>query len=574
MITSIIVMCILVFLAISVKGNFYKTLGQYLPSGFVVLSIDDAKFSKCPADLSSENCWVITLSQNRLGQHLKGYLKSDDIKEYAGKEPESDLIIDMTLDKQACEYQIKPSGTREEDFDDSISLSTPMVYRLSINKWTSLFCRESDILKHCKNPIKINGKPAWFRTAFQCGCIDIEKSTGAIAYKTIESPYVHTISTISVNKDGNIKTATVDTKSSIQQKIGGVAYIVWDGYLVDRVCPTKEPYYAFYDNGWHVGDSTAYENYKTAAMILFSKLSVDKNGRIYGDVESFVNKFNIYADNALKEVSFGSIDNPMKMDGAYIVHDLEYPVYNPVYTLYVDADYWLKIYQPIGVPKIIDVYSQRFKTTGKIIAIVKNEGEGEQFSFYAICDHPFSPEPTKTVYINKDDVKTLELEITANTNKPVEKNCNFCVEGVGGKVCKKVKVAADPYTVCTPNSLMCIYKNGFWHVEQCNEYGSGSEVVRTCAYDEVCENGQCKKKPSCNHNGVCEKNLGENEISCPSDCVGFDSGLDKIGLDKIIGIFKGVIKIIIFIIISVLVIMFIVFIYKTFKFFKKVILGG
>ena len=54
-------------------------------------------------------------------------------------------------------------------------------------------------------------------------------------------------------------------------------------------------------------------------------------------------------------------------------------------------------------------------------------------------------------------------------------------------------------------------------------YCFGGKVMykyHTC--DMSCQNGACVKGPNpppvCNHNGVCEKNLGENEVSCPSDC--------------------------------------------------------
>ena len=479
-------------------------------SGFATLSLDKADFSVCPSDLTSTECWVLTVAQGNLAQYVEGYITKAQIKEKAGKEPESNLKIDITYGEQSCEYVIKPSDILEEN------PYNPMVSYLTKKTWTALWYSDDDAKKHCKNPLTDSkGNIVWGHegiTGFWC--IDVETKTGAIAYKSIESPYVHTKATIEVTKNGDTKKIEIDTNGNIRERDeSGVVYVVWQGYLPKQVCPSKEPYYAFYKDGrWHIGYASNYENYK---LILASQLP-----HISENPDAVIEAINAAAEAALEEASFGTIENATELRSGIIKVSLPSFVSVPVYTFYISAD-WLRVVQPYGEPEITSVKYTHHYTTGKIYVTVKNVGdERDTFTVYAICDPPFEPtrEQEKTIY--PGDEKTFVLEVSADTDRPVERYCTVYAESTKSVVSEKVRVKADPYRYCTPNEIYCSVENGRDVVVKCNEYGTAETVIEWCGPNERCVDGKCVPIGGgyCNNNGLCEPWLGENYKTCPSDC--------------------------------------------------------
>jgi len=481
--------------------------------GFATLSLDRADFSVCPSDLTSTECWILTVAQGNLAQYVEGYITKEQIKEKAGEEPESDLKIDITYGEQSCEYVIKPSDILEE------SPYNPMVSYLTKRTWNALWYSDDDAKKHCKNPLTDSkGNIIWGHeglTGFWC--IDVETKTGAIAYKSIESPYVHTRATIEVTKNGDTKKIEIDTNGNIRERDeSGVVYVVWQGYLLRQSCPTKEPYYAFYKDGrWHIGYASNYENYK---HILASQLPYIYDGS--PRLDTAIEAINKAAEMALEEARFGVIENATELRNGVIKVELPSFVSVPVYTFYISAD-WLKVVQPYGEPEITSVKYTYHYTTGTIYVTVKNVGnERDTFTVYAICDPPFEPtkEQEKTIY--PGDEKTFVLEVSADTDRPITKYCTVYAESTKTTVSERVRVSADPYRYCKPNERYCSVENGRDVVVECNEYGTAEEIVEWCGPNEKCVDGKCVPRGGgyCNYNGLCEPWLGESYATCPSDC--------------------------------------------------------
>lgn len=458
--------------------------GVYSVTGGTVMSIDEADF-RSSSDFFDGDTWIVTMSQGGMAQSITGDVESDDLEERTGAKSERDFSVDITKSKQKCSYAInKEDGAKP-------------VYDYYLNEWKCYTNpTEEEIVSRCGSDHLVSGQHTQFSSEDKCYCVGKTKMTGGIAERTIENPYVRTISTIEVSNGDNTVSEQFDTQGKIKGYVGENTYVTWDGYLGRDVCPTSDPYYGFYYNGqWRVGSATNYENYKDTVDQLQTCDScwVDQES-----ADDSISTLKSVSQNARETKDFGDIRNAWEQDSAVIEEEMDSPVEIPVWTFYINSD-WLGVYQPIGEPKFTDARSPKFKASaeGNIIFDLKNVGDGrDTFDVYAECDEPFRmAENTKSYTLETGETVSGYLSIAADTDESVTADCDLYAQGVENSDRTTVEVSVDPQQVCEPGAKECA--NG--DIQICNEEGSGYEVFEECGSGETCSydsTGQayCKDK--------------------------------------------------------------------------------
>ena len=475
--------------AIMLIGTAKFNWGLFQLFGWTTLTLTKASFTSSDPFFNDE-VWILTVAQGGLGQHAIGTIDNEEIGELSGKKPANDLKITIDYSKFSWEYPI------------IVDYASMPIYRYTFKKWTNwnpFYGGEqllNDVKANCPN-YRWYGK---FPMSFDYFCINEEQITSYVGY--FDNCNFHAISTITVEAKGQRYSETIDTKGKVSTKVGPYVYVVWNGNLLKQNCYSQQPYKPFYANGWKIGSAQYYEDYKNKYDFFVSMMGISKannNPPSEATIISMINEVNRKADRFVYSTqSFygGQIKNPYDVSKAYLEVGVGSDVQVPVYTFYVKAD-WLGLYQPTAIPQILDAKGTMFKSGewGNLYVKFKNVGDRGNFEVYAICESPINVlDTTKTVGLDSGEIATAYIRVGANVNQRYDKYCTIYVKSLGNVDSRRVLVTVDPQKVCNPGMTIC--ENNV--VKQCNEFGSGYNIIETCGANEYCTyvNGQaqCVKK--------------------------------------------------------------------------------
>jgi hypothetical protein len=467
-----------------------------LPSGWTTLSLTQAQFTSTAPGGLQPPVWILTVTQGGLAQSAQGFIDNDQVGAMSGTKPQYDLQINMNWDKMSWEYPIRVSYS-----------STPVkTYQLITWDDWRLVCFESDIRAKCGDNYYASGKFPWSATCF---CIKEKQETSYMGY--LDNCNIHSISTISLNAKGQTYSAKIDTKGQISNNVGPYAYVVWNGNLVKQNCPSQSPYVPFYQNGWKLGDSYYYNDYKQYYNDLIEYMAQANNNGNWDrqTLETKINFVNSKATQFLtnikqilnKDGQTGAIIDSFNTDNAYVDLPVSSDVQVPVYTIYVSAS-WLGIYQPQPKPQILEARGTNFKTGeyGFLYVKFQNVGDSGNFEIWAECKSPINVlDTTKTIGVNAGSVGETYIKVGGNINTRTCDYCTIKVKGAGTNNVdsRSVQVCIDPQYVCNPGDTMC--SSDLTRIEKCNQAGSGWDIVKYCSENEYCSyvNGQ----PTCVQKG-------------------------------------------------------------------------
>lgn len=459
-------------------------------TGFTTLSLSQADYSmsSCtPENFFCGKLWTLTVAQGGMGQKAIGTIAAADIEVKSGTKPDRNLAIEITYSEQSCEYPIQKS-------------SDPQILQYFTHGYPEtpgIGCTQPEAEKVCRSTgfssMVFYGKLAPYSGTIEgqpCFCVLAESRTGAIGY--LDNPGVRTVADIEVSNGDAVDTARMDTQGSSRGGIGSNVYYTWNGDLIKDSCASQSPYYAFYRNGeWRIGSNTNLLLYRASAGDIGNDLSgicrvglgLPPDSCTSTAINNLVNSNNQKSNAALVEQYFGDRVSPTSILGAAVKRDLPSFVQIPVYTFYVKAD-WLGIYQPDPDIRITGAVSQKFKTNGEVIVTLFNYGETANAEVWVECPLPFKMiGNNKQVTVWQGSQETVNIPVNVDTDQPVEKVCTAKSNDGFHTSEFSVILKADPEAQCTPFRKSCEYQR----IVQCNQYGSGTSVIKECASNEVCK---------------------------------------------------------------------------------------
>lgn len=452
-------------------------LAQF-PTGWTTLSLSQAIFQSSNPFFTGK-VWVLTVAQGGMGQHAVGTISKEDIKSKSGVQPKNDLKIEITYSKAAWEYPIKVDYTSTPVYHFEIYTTQSWNPLFDYKRWAKETCGKSDTDIYYG---KIGGLPPTY------WCIEGKRKTSYIG--TIDNCNFHFISKIKVSAGGESYEKTIDSKNRISTYIGPYVYVIWNGNLIKSSCPATDTYLPFYSNGWKLGYKNYYDNYKAKYNYFTSQMNKivgESKSYTLNELKNMINDVNSWGDKFVTtKAYFGTIENSADTSKAYISLPVSSDVQVPTYTFYVKAS-WLGIYQPTPKPVIVDAKGTKFKSGeyGYLYAKIRNDGEKGNIVVWAKCQSPINVlDTSKTYTLNSGETITSYIRVGYNGYSHVSASCIIYAQGQGTNniVSRTVSVTADPQTVCNAGEMIC--ENNV--IKQCNRYGSGWNIVKTCTSDEYC----------------------------------------------------------------------------------------
>ena len=445
------------------------------PLGWTTLSLTQAVFSSSTKFFTGK-VWILTVAQGGMGQHAEGTISASQVKDMSGTQPANNLKLSIDYSKMDWEYPIKVDYT-----------STPVYhYELySTQSWNPLFDVNSWVKSKCPHVRwygKIGGLPPTY------WCIDQVQKTSYMGY--LDSCQFHFTTKITVEAKGQTYSKTIDSKKQISTYIGPYVYVIWNGNMIKQRCPATTPYKLYYMRGWKIGSNEYYGDYKAKYNYLVSTMALVENRQMSYDLTTLkrmVDPVNTYGDRYINSIkSFGTIQYPSDVSKAFVSLGVSSDVQVPVYTFYVKAD-WLGIYQPTPKPQILDARGTSFKSgeSGYLYVQFKNVGETGNFAVWAECQSPvYVMDNTKTYSVPAGGTTTAYIRVGYNGYQHVTASCNIYVQAQGTNyiVSRTVGVTADPQSVCQAGKMICDGPR----IKQCNKYGSGWNLIKTCGEGEYC----------------------------------------------------------------------------------------
>jgi len=490
-----------IFLLIGVAGLYFTGAIPFS----VVKSIDKIDFQSSSNWWSGET-WVVTLVQSTMGQTIIGSTTPEEMQEESGApiKPERNLEIKILNPKQTCEWT---------------ALSDKVLYNYHYHDWTCYWYDENYAKKQCSGSGKLflgGGKQPF---SFNCICMwkSAEGWTGELTDEK-----VRTKTKLELTADEKKESVDIDTEGSSEGWIGNVAYYKYNGDLLLSSCREDKPsmnyYTPIYKNGvWYLTKTSNYNSYVEDVNDFEDYYQNLARGSSWS-VEDFKNRINNInrAVNNLYSVSAGG-----EFKGNTYVADLKNPVTNPEYTIWIKAS-WLGVKQPVPDIKIERVECEDVGSSGKGECAVhlKNYGESGGGTLTLEISSPFVGD-SKSVYLNENDYKIYELEVTGYSNSEVEKVGKVCIQNSGGeKYCRSVTIRFVPQILCQQGATQCSDSKT---IEKCFNKYTGFEFYKRCGDGEECrvDNygvAKCVKtgEPRKCGDGFCEG--AENCENCPSDC--------------------------------------------------------
>jgi len=463
--------------------KFNMAVGGSVPMsafGFTTLSISQAQFTSSNSFFQGQ-VYILSVAQGGMGQTASGTISPTDIKNAgSSQQPTDGFTININYQTQQCEYPITPNYQ-----------ATP-IYSYDYKTWgydinpLHLGCQEDTAKQICPNNRIAYGK---FGASWTCVCVMENPIISTISYNSIQNPYVHTVSQISVSggKNGAVNgQLTVDTKNTIQGYVGSNVYAVWNGYLVQNVCPTNANQYVGYFNQgkWQLGSSASYTNYLNVRNANYQNL-LAPGGTTEDNFKFWVNNVNSAEQQALQAATFGDgIINPTSTSSAIIYQTMNSQIQVPIYTLYVKADA-LGIYQPVPDIQIKSLNFPQFKTQGTIAVMLYNAGDkAGNANVYAKCSSPAQDSNTITMGVASKESQVAYLEVSGSVQTKTTVTCTVYVVNSAGKTySQQISTVESPEVVCVPNQYICDVGNV---VKRCNADGSGYDTIKQCGSNEVC----------------------------------------------------------------------------------------
>ena len=476
---------------------------KYIPTqesfvGFSLLSLGQVNLVSSSQYLSGQQ-WVLTFNGNGLGQYAQGYIDNANIKSGTST-AKQDFKLNMEYD-QFCKYSLQQSTAKK-------------VYLVGQKqKWIAITCEQSKAIELC-GADSFYGREDIFS---QCTCYPRNYVTRTMGY----AEYQGVKSNIKVTMDVQGKETSVGQFSSEGQGYGPVgsnAYVVFQGGLDSgRACPILElpteimPTYVNSQNQWQLKDRNLYTDWVNNAIDLQLGSQFDESV-----IDAKVIIHNQKANNFLvSSKTFGTINSPSALSGAWIDKSVSSPVSYPVITAYIKATY-LEIYTPVPIITIVSKSSECFETgfTGYVKLDIKNTGESGGYQAWVEC-------PTVTGIreegsISSGQTKTLNIELSGSTSQTqMTETCKLKVSSIGGVVESTVNVCVkSPDPACTipgetrcQNNKVITCTNGDWVTTK--DCGTGKCIIKDGK--AICEGGI----QTCG-DGFCTGT--ETLENCPTDC--------------------------------------------------------
>lgn len=460
-----------------------------LTIGFTTLSLSQVSFTNnLGGVLPCSKGWILYVSEGGLGQYAVGTFSKEELGK-SGTKPQYDLKIEKTSGEYWWEYPIK------------IDYNTLPVSTVHYQEWFCLWADENEAVKKCGNKTAYYGK---YPNSFTCFCIAENREASYIGF--LDNPYYAFSTKWRVTAKGETYEATLSNKGSpntvtAATKLGNYVYIRWDANKVAGNYPSQQNIVAWYSKEWKLGNKFLYQQYVDAWNAYRRALNDALGGKIDSvALKNRIDEVNKAASKFLStQESFGSIENKYSVTNGYVKITQSSPAQLPTYVIYVCAE-WLGIYTPVPRPYIIQAQGTSFKTGeyGYITVVVGNDGDNGNIDVWATCDSPISAEPVKTYGINKGEIKTIYIKVTASTSTEISAYCTVYVRSLTYTDSRKVIVSVSPQRICEPNQMICDVGNV---IKKCNSAGSGWETVQVCSATQYCayENGipKCfEKTPS------------------------------------------------------------------------------
>ncbi len=475
LIVSIIVLSILI---LGILGSTGKL--PFAVSGSNTLSISQASLTSSNPYLNGK-VWILTFSAGGLGQSYSGTITPSDIdsKTSDSTTTTKNLNINVVYENTECQYPIQSAGLLKPIYD--------IIYK----EYSCFFSPSESSAKKDSGLTNILyfGKYSGL-TCFVFG-YNTQSIVGNLGQTNVNAPF-----TINLEVDGKNAIKRIDTLTgSNQGAIGDYAYAIWGGNLVSGVsCPqtTNNLYVPIYVNGnWRLGSKQSYDTY-VSLINNAPTTSKDSNTILYNNLKKAIS-------NAKVSRSFGSIESSSSLSNAIIKYTTASAIQFPVTTLYIKAD-TLGIFTPTPDIRPTSASSNCFKTgdTGLISVNIKNYGESGTFNVYATCLSPFSTTQTITGSLNKDEVRTINIPLSASASEKTSKSCTVFIESGGTTKQINSNVCVDPHITCLVAypTKFCGILNNQEVVQQCSSDGFSTKTIETCDSTKYCDKGECKLKGS------------------------------------------------------------------------------
>ena len=472
-------------------------------TGTSVLSVDQVELTSS-SEFFSGMTWILNAKQSSLSQ--TAIFNSAPIISKDGEESVENLELIITYPKQECVY---PFTVRNED-------AYPKLLKKNMVAWGCAFVPSTS-----KCVEKAMAQDDFYSGGIYARSDTCSKVIG-LACQTTYNTEEHKI--------GVPQDSYIDYEINVQIKVGdesrvsgsitpdqkqiflpsGNAYFTTgdyafikldDFYSTSKNCPynIRMPYYAVYDSGWNLFESTIYDTeYKPFVYNAPIGTSVGRD-----DTQQWVNSMNYAVDRILSN-SFREGVVSSNTDGALFKYDVtEDPVKKPNFYIAIKSDK-LSIKTSVPKPVIknadnsecfytggIDVYD---KSEGTIVLRVKNEGEAGVISFGGTCDSSKFKIIDRELSFNEGQTRDITLYYTASTAKKEERvECTVKAYTVGGSDEANVELCVKGYISCESGKLGCGYdaERDLDYTKKCNSEGTGYALQEYCGGEEVCKAGEC-----------------------------------------------------------------------------------
>ena len=437
---------------------------QIFPSGLTVKSITTSDVISPNSDL--DKIWFLVDTVVGGGQKIVGTITQDEFEQLSGYETEYPLEIEVTASDEKARYNI---------IDDN-----DVIYRYSVY----------DTCVFCECPW---GEP--YKTWVYYNVIPINR---VCVYKVAEGKKGHLDYTstpftadIKLTVRGQEITKTISSQETSVDFFYNnelMATAQWVGSLVtgDQP-PNPDNFVAVYNYNkqkWDISKETYFSSYKSEMSTLESNLYFCEQSPYTAScskeaTEELVDKSNTYSYHLLYESDLNDFASnvDINQDSSYLDVNLNTRITVPEILFKVKAS-WLGVAINSGMPKILSANCPTFVSgsDGKIYVSVKNIGAYPgTFIAEVDCDK-ISPKYSSTYVGNLEsgEIKDFTIPIILQEQ------------------------ASDGSEYCTVRVYDYNYPEG------------DDEISVRCSWT-------APEVLTCNFNGVCESDLGENQLNC-EDC--------------------------------------------------------
>lgn len=481
---------------------FLMTISSVL--GFSTLSLDNIDFSANGDEFNNQ--FFLLISEDGTDDYAVGTFTSSQLSEEVTAE--KGLKIETQVTDKTCSYDIRSSNEK--------------IYRMELER-TLRWNPFNDGAKEQECRQKGDFFFGFIANIFSYNCY---YGTGETIRGEITDKTYYVKDNVKVTVGSETRTATVsntDPTDSVQDVV-----VRWQGNLASgRDCPDmveQIPFYNQKSGEWYLASRSSYTQLTAHLYTEFENCVADI--KIEGDnkrnAEKCSDDYNRFLDNLLLPTSFsiksstGTISTSSSSSGVVEVPDVDLLQF-PVLSLKINAD-WIGIVQPVTKPKIVSLSTECFKqgTVGYITAKVKNDGGSGAFSITASCQSPLKPTQGSIIKdIEAGETKDIQVSITGASLEEQKKECSITVKDRSDPSIsdtKSVLACVSPVELCTAGAKRC--NNNL--IQQCNDAGSGYEIVQECRDECIIDDGEpvCKTVKDCSADTDCN----EGETCLNGEC--------------------------------------------------------